>query len=281
MGATGVLNNLDLATGKVKWRKNVLEENDTKAMEWGISWSPLVLDSLVIVNTGGGPGPALTAYHVSSGEKVWSAGNDRSGYASPMFARLAQTDQILAFNDSSITAHNPVDGRILWRYPWPENNVEVVAQPVLIPGNRVLLSSGYGVGSKLLEIVPEADGLSPKLLWKSNRLKAKFTNVVYLDGFIYGMDDGILACIDAADGKRKWKRGRYGHGQVLLVDNLLIVQAESGDVALVEAKPEAFNELGRFAALDGKTWNNPAFVAPYLLVRNGQEAACYELAILN
>ena len=110
-------------------------------------------------------------------------------------------------------------------------------------------------------------------------MKAKFTTAVEHQGHAYGLDDGYLACVDLKTGRAKWKerRFRYKHGQVLLVGDLLLVQAEDGDVCLVEATPEEHRELGSFPALDGKTWNNPALAGRFLLVRNAKEAACFEL----
>jgi outer membrane protein assembly factor BamB len=118
-------------------------------------------------------------------------------------------------------------------------------------------------------------------VWESLSMKAKFTNVVHRNGTLYGLDDGILAAVDVETGKRLWKGGRYGHGQTILAGDLLVVQAEDGDVALVEATPEAHRELGRLPALSGKTWNAPALAGPYLLVRNDVEAACYRLPTLD
>ena len=142
----------------------------------------------------------------------------------------------------------------------------------------MLLSSGYGTGSELLQI-KKAEKWSASRLWKSIRLKAKFTNVVYRDGYIYGLDDGILVCLDAATGEQKWKDGRYGHGQVILTGNLLLVMAENGDVVLVEPVPQGHRELARFSALNGKTWNPPALAGELLVVRNDKEAACYRLPL--
>lgn len=279
LGATGLLNCLDLSNGNVIWQKNIVADNQAQPPPWGISNSPLVLDSLVIVCAGGKRGRSLVAYHKDSGTVVWSDGFDRAAYSSPMLATLAGERQILIFNDKHVVAHAPATGQILWKYPWPAGT-EKVAQPVVLPNGRVLVTSGYGVGSKLLKITRGPDGnLSPTLLWESNRLKAKFTNVVFRDGYIYGLDDGILTCIDAAGGKRQWKRGRYGHGQLLLVDEVLLIQAENGDVVLVNAQPDIHQELARFSALEGKTWNNPTLAGPYLLVRNNKEAACYKVKI--
>jgi outer membrane protein assembly factor BamB len=159
---------------------------------------------------------------------------------------------------------------------------------VPLPEDRVFVSSGYGIGCKLFQIARDEDNqLKATLVWETPRLKAKFTNVVHRDGYIYGLDDGVLVCLDLANGQRKWKRGRYGHGQVILVDDpeirdengLLLVSAESGDVLLVEVNPNESKELARFPTLASKTWNNPALAGQYLLVRNDREAACYELPL--
>ena len=96
---------------------------------------------------------------------------------------------------------------------------------------------------------------------------------------MYGLDDGVLTCVNLEQGNREWKEGRYRHGQVLLVDDLLLIQAESGDVALVEISPERSRERTRFHALQGKTWNNPVLLHDLLLVRNDREAACYRLPL--
>jgi outer membrane protein assembly factor BamB len=279
LGGTGLLNCLELNTGKKIWSKNIIQDNDSQINSWGMSGSPLILDSLVVVSAGGREGKSLAAYHKDSGARIWRGGNDRAAYSSPLAATIAGVRQILIFNQGNVAAHDPASGQILWQHAWPSGS-ECVAQPVPLPGDRVLVSSGYGVGSKLLQIQRNGDGgLHASLIWETNRLKAKFTNVVYREGYIYGLDDGILVCLDLANGERKWKAGRYGHGQMIGVDDMLLIQAESGEAVLVEANPAAHHELARFAALEGKTWNNPALAGRFLLVRNDREAACYELPL--
>lgn len=281
LGATGVLNCLNLKDGYHLWGKNILEENNSQIRRWGVTGSPLVLDSLVVVSPGGANGHSLVAYHKETGKLIWASGNDRAGYSSPLVTTVAGQRQILIFNEEHVVAHVPQTGEILWKFPWT-GDTQRVAQPVVLPEDRVFITTGYGVGSKLIKISRNEDGsLAPILLWKSNRMKAKFANVIAHGEYIYGLDDGILACIDLEKGKRQWKRGRYGHGQMILVDNLLLITTEKGDVVLVEPNPEEHKEIARFSAIKGKTWNHPALAGPYLLVRNSQEAACYELPVLE
>jgi outer membrane protein assembly factor BamB len=279
LGGTGMLNCLDLTTGKRIWSKDIIHDNGSNINGWGMSGSPLLLDSLVVVSAGGRDGNSLVAYHQDTGARIWSGGNDRAAYSSPLVATIAGVRQILIFNQNNIAAHDPATGQILWQQAWPGGS-ECVAQPLPLPGDRVFVSSGYGIGCKLFQIQRGENGaLHASLIWETNRLKAKFTNVVHRDGYIYGLDDGILVGLDLANGERKWKAGRYGHGQMIGVDDLLLIQAESGDVVLAEVNPQAHVELARLAALNSKTWNNPALAGRYLLVRNDREAACYELPL--
>ncbi len=278
LGATGILNCLDLVTGKLIWAKDIIKDNHSRVNGWGMSGSPLIFDKLVVVSAGGPNDRSLVAYEAATGDLIWGGGSDGAGYSSPLPAILAGVAQIVIFNSSGIAAHETSGGKILWEYPWSKENPHV-AVPVILPGDRVLVSSGYGIGSELLQVKKEEGKWSATKLWKSIRLKAKFTNVVYHSGFIYGLDDGILACLDATTGNQKWKDGRYGHGQVILTRDVLLVMAENGDVVLVDPIPEEHRELARFSALNGKTWNPPALAGELLLVRNDKEAACYRLPV--
>lgn len=277
MGATGHLSALDLATGRLLWEHDVVEEHHGKVPEWGKSCSPLVVDGKVIVSAGGANGHSLVAYDAATGALAWHAGDDRSGFSSPLLAELAGTRQIVIFNGSSVVAHHPEDGRVLWQFPWSPGQPNV-SQPLPLPGDRLFVSSGYGIGGKMLKIVPAEDGkLDVQVLWESPRLKAKFSNTVPFGGELYGLDDGVLVCLDPETGERCWKAGRYGHGQLLLVGDLLLAQTEGGEVILIEPNPEELRELGRFTAVDGKAWNPPALAGNLLLVRNDREATAWEL----
>jgi outer membrane protein assembly factor BamB len=201
-------------------------------------------------------------------------------------AHVAGRDQVLIFNAEGLFSHDWRDGTILWSYPWvtpPELNN--VCQPVALVNNdghaadRIFLSSGYDKGCAVLAIREHEGNFTAEALWKNKNLRAKFSSVVVRDGFVYGLDERILTCVDLHGGKRRWREGRYGFGQVLLIDDLLLVQAESGEIALVEATPDQFRELGRFSVLDNRTWNHPVIAGALLLVRNDREAACYRLPI--
>jgi outer membrane protein assembly factor BamB len=279
-GATGVLACLDAATGQRLWSRDVLKENNLENITWGVSASPLVVDDAVIVTGGATNGPTVLAYHRATGEPLWKSGTDKASYSSPMLATLAGRRVVLSVNAATVMANDPATGALLLDFRWTDDKWPKAAQPVVLPGDRVFVSAGYGMGALLLEIKATDDGkLVATQLWKSVRMKTQFNSVGARDGYLYGLDDGLLACLDAATGERKWKDGRYGSGQTLLVDDLVLVQTEPGAVVLVSARPDRFEELGRLNALSSKTWNHPTLAGRYLLVRNDREVACYELPV--
>ena len=288
LGATGFLNCLDGSSGRLLWQNRVLPDPEKNNLVWGMAGSPLVVDGRVIVSPGVRPGRSVVAFDLGSGQEVWSAGDDPAAYSSPQFVHLGGEPQILVFNGAGLAAHDLTSGRPLWNFPWVTQGVSMVnaAQPLVLAGSAlgtrddaVLISSGYGQGCALLRIRQGQDGAVVDEVWRNKLLKSKFSNVVSRGPFVYGLDDGVLVCLEARDGKRRWKQGRYGHGQLLLAGDLLLVQAESGDVVLVEPSPDALHELGRFCALSSKTWNHPALAGNLLLVRNDRESACFELPL--
>ncbi len=274
LGATGILNCLDLGTGRRIWSTNIVEANEARLVGWGAAGSPLVLGA---PPPGGGGGRSLVAYDLATGAFVWGGGDDPASYSSPCTGVLGGVSQVLIFNQPAVVGHEAATGRVLWRYGWGIGQPHV-ALPLVLPGDRVLVSSGYGVGSELLQIRRLEDGaFDVQRVWKSIRLKSKFNNLVEKGGYVYGLDDGILVCLEVATGELQWKGARYGHGQFLLVSDLLLVTAENGDVVMIEPVPDEPRELGRFAALRGKTWNPPALAGEWLLMRNHREAACWRL----
>ncbi len=279
-GATGLLDCLDVEAGRRLWSRDVLGENRLPNLTWGASSSPLVFDETVVVAGGSAQGPTLLAYHRPTGEPLWRSGNDKASYASPVLATLAGRQVILSANAASLTAHDPKTGKVILDYSWSTDKWPKASQPVVLEDDRVFLSAGYGVGCVMLKVRATAEGtLAVAELWKNLRMKAQFNSVAARNGFIYGLDDGLLACVEIATGERKWKDGRYGSGQTLLVDDLVLIQSEPGAVVLAEASPDGFKELGRLRALSAKTWNHPTLAGRYLLVRNSEEMACYELPI--
>jgi outer membrane protein assembly factor BamB len=279
LGALGELRCLDDATGRLIWRTNILEDHRAPNVIWGMSGAPLVVGNAVIVAPGGPNGHSIAAYDRSTGQHLWSAQNEKAGYASPMLVTLAGREQILVFTGVGLLSIAPDRGERLWFHPWRTNADINAAQPLVVSDNRVFISSGYDVGGAVLEIVPDGSGYAVREVWRNNRMKNRFAGSVLHDGFIYGLDESILACVDAATGELKWKGGRYGYGQLVLAGDRIIVLTERGDLVLVATNPQKHEELASFSAVEGKTWNMPAIVDGILLVRNIREMAAFDLRV--
>lgn len=282
VGATGLFDCLDGGTGKPVWSVDILKDNGGRPIEHGVCGSPLVFEDRVIVCPTGNQSAMLAAYDRETGKRLWRSGKFAASYGSPLLVELGGVRQIVLLGSIGAASHDPATGEFLWSFPFTTEYNQNTSQPVLVDGAAgwILLSAGYNVGSTLIEARRGSDGKwSANKIWNNREMKTKFTSALVKDGMAYGLDEGILECIDAETGRRQWKGGRYQHGQVLLVDDLLIVQMEDGGVALVRADAKKFTELAIIPALSGKTWNNPALAGRYLLVRNDHEAACFELPL--
>src|ERR1039458_327636 len=206
------------------------------------------------------------------------AATDQAAYASPTLATVGGRRQMLVITAKRVVGLTVEDGRLLWEYPWATQQGINAAQPIAVAANRVYLSSAYGHGAAVLELTPLGGGFQTRVVWSNNRMNNKFNSAVLYEGYLYGLDDGILACVDVASGERKWKGGRYGYGQLLLASGHLVVLTEEGEIVLVRATPEKLQEVARFSALEGKTWNIPAISDGLLLVRNEVEMAAFRIA---
>ena len=279
LGATGELRALDDASGKVIWRTNILDDSHARNLDWGMAAAPLIVDDMVIVLPGGANGQSIVGYDRSTGKRMWSALGDKQAYASPMLVTLNGVRQLLVVSAARMIGVVPGDGKVLWEYSFPTFNGINAAQPLVIGNNRVFVSASYDAGAAMIELSGSGDHFSVREVWRNKRMKNRFSGSVLRDGVIYGLDEGILAAIDAETGEPKWKGGRYGYGQVLLAGNNLIVLTEDGDLALVRANPDRHQEITRFPVLEGKTWNVPAISGGYLLVRNLAEMAAFDLRV--
>lgn len=273
-GGTGILNALDADSGKAIWSRNAASDLKASVPDWGFSSSPLVIDDVVVVGVAG----QLAAYDRATGTQRWMGPVHGGSYASPHLMTLGGVSQILQGSGIGVTSV-ALDGTLLWEHQWSGGTI---VQPARMPDGDVLitvLGGAGGAGMKRIAVANTSDKWTTEERWTSTALKPYFNDFVVHNGHAYGFDGSILAAVDLKDGARKWKGGRYGQGQmVLLADqNVLLVLSEEGELALVSATPDQFTEIARFKALDGKTWNHPVLVGDVLLVRNDEEMAAFRL----
>jgi outer membrane protein assembly factor BamB len=278
LGATGELRCLDAKSGTVIWGKNILSDNQAANLQWAMAASPLIVDDKVIVLPGGSANNSVVAYNKMTGAPVWKSQSDRAAYVSPMLVTLAGRRQIVIVSASRAFGLEPGNGSLLWSYGWDTDMGINVSQPIMVDANRFFISSGYGKGAALVEVTSSGNAFNTRTIWENVNMKNKFNSSVLHQGYIYGLDEGILSCVDVKTGERKWKGGRYGYGQVLLASGHLIVITDAGELVLVRATPDQHTEIARFSAIQGKTWNYPAIAGGRLLVRNGNEMAAYNIA---
>ena len=275
-GATGILNALDARTGAMVWSRNSSVDTGVENPGWGFASSPLVVNDVVVVAAAG----RLAAYDVATGKPRWLGLEGGSGYSSPHFATLGGVDQILLLRGSRTISVAPADGTLLWEHVWSPG--ASIVQPALTADGDVLIPAADamgGTGIRRVTVARASAGWTIEERWTSRGLKPYYSDFVIHKGHAYGFDGSILAGIDLQDGARKWKGGRYGSGQLVLLpdQDLLLVVSEEGELALVSATPDKFTELTRFPALDSKTWNHPVLIGDVLLVRNGEEMAAFRL----
>jgi outer membrane protein assembly factor BamB len=276
LGATGIVNALDADTGAVIWWRNAKDDTGATLPGWGFCGSPLVVNDLVIVPASG----RLAAYEVATGKPRWTQKTHGGGYSSPHLASIDGVEQLVMLSGGGATGVSPSDGKVLWEHAWAEA-VNIV-QPAFAPNGDLLLAAGDamgGLGIRRVAISHNGSQWGTQERWTTRGLKPYFNDFVVHKGYAFGFDGSILSCIEIETGERKWKGGRYGAGQLVLLpdQDLLLVLSEEGELALVSATADQHKEIARFKAIEGKTWNHPVLVGDTLLVRNGEEMAAFRL----
>ena len=276
--SNGVLTCADANTGKPIWKIQTTGK-DYEFPEWGISGSPLIWNDLIILCLGG-ENSAVKAYSKVSGEMIWKSKLHGKGvYLSPEILPLLGENHLIVALEGKIAGLNPLDGDTLWEKPWKIflNNAQIV-QPIAVSSDSFLMAAGYGKGAECLKIAKKGSkNYQLSTVWKSKDLKAKFSNPILKDGYIFGLSENLLVCIEAKTGKLMWRGKKYSYGRILLADQKLLILGHSGILSVVEANPKQFNEIFSHQLLnDARCWNGPAFVNGYLLARNGEQIACFD-----
>lgn len=280
LGATGTLFCLDPSTGHLHWSKDIKQVSGAKLPMWGFSGSPLVVGDHVIVYAGGDSDKGILAFDAQTGELAWSAPSGKMSYSSPHPAKLGGKLQALMFSDEGLISVDPGTGTVLWKQEFdPKQQAPYSIQPHVLNDHQILVGAEGDFALKLIDVKHEGGSWSSALKWSKRTLKPSFNDFVIHDGIIYGFDDSTFCCVEASTGKKLWRKGQFGKGQVLLLldQGLLLIVSEKGAVVLARANPKDLEVLGSFQAIDGKTWNHPVVAHGRLYVRNGSWMACYDL----
>jgi outer membrane protein assembly factor BamB len=275
VSAQGDLLAIDQSGGRILWRKALAVDPGWRPAAEGTSCSPLVQDGRIYLLIGGANNRTLAAFDQKTGKTIWTSQEDRISYSSAVRWDFSGQPQVLFLAGSNLFSVNATTGSLFWKYSWPTYDYVNVATPIIIPPDRVFISSGYDQGAAMLRVSSDKSGrLQVSEVWRNREMKNHFNNSIHHDGVIYGFDNAILKAVDASSGATLWRKQGLGTGSLVGVGNFLIILSASGDLICAEANRERFNILKRIQALNGKSWTPPSIAANKIFLRNQTEIVC-------
>jgi len=283
MGALGGLVKLDPRTGKEIWKKDIKVTSAATVPMWGFSSSPLVKGDLVVVYAGGKNDKGLLAFDTSTGDLKWSAPAGEFSYSSPQLATLLGEEYLLSISNTGVDFLVPATGEVRYQYSWPHEGYRA-DQAAILSEDSLIIPTGMGTGTRRLKLSKDGEGkLVAEEVWTTMNMKPDFNDVVTFDGYLYGFDNTIFACLNLETGERTWKGGRYGKGQQLLLadSGMIVVVTEEGELKFVKPDSKKLTEVVSMKPLNGRTWNHPVVVGNRLYLRNAAEAVCLELPVVQ
>ena len=274
LGGNGDLSAIEHRTGRLVWSKNILKEFGGSQIRWGISESPLIVGNKVLVNPGG-PGASVVALNKNDGSVIWKSQSDGAGYSSAIPLQVNGGTQVVFFTDARAVGLDLNDGKLLWEYARPSNNVANIATPIA-RANRVFISSDYGTGGGVVEIKP--DGKAQEI-WFTKEMRNHHSSAVLVGDHLYGFSSAILTAMKFDTGEIAWKDRSVGKGSLVYADGRLYCFSENGVMGLVEASPTGYLEKGRFRIQQGElpTWTHPVVAGGRLYLRDQDTIYAYDV----
>ena len=282
----GILAALNVKNGEIAWKTNAVKSNGARVADYGMACSPLVVGDNVVVTVGGN-NATVVAYNRETGKVAWkSLGNDPAGYSSPSLLKVGGSQQLVAFTGASAIGIGPESGRLLWKYSYVTAYECNIATPLLVDGD-VFISAGENHGSVLLNLKPIGKNFKISEVWASNGggavMRNEWQTSILKDGYFYGLDNvgsagpvTHLVCVEAKTGKGVWRKPRFGKSNLTYADGKLFLTTMKGELVVVDASPEGFNELGRVKVM-GMTRQAPALSNGLLYVRDEKDIICFDV----
>lgn len=277
LGARGVLAAVDAGSGEARWVRDLRRDFGARPPQWGYSGSPLVDGDLLLVDAGGSNGAGVVALRADTGAEVWRALETRAGYAAPISVAIDGVRQTVFFTAEALAGVETTSGRPLWQFPWRTSYDVNAATPILVPPDRLFVASGYGVGGALLQLQVDDGAVTVRELWRTSEMKNQFSSSILVGGHLYGFDNAIFMCVEAATGQRAWRTRGFGQGSLLAADGKLIVLGDDGTLALVAPSPAEYREISRAQIFQSKTWTMPSLADGTLYVRDQRELLALDL----
>ncbi|MEX0938010.1 MAG: PQQ-binding-like beta-propeller repeat protein [Pirellulales bacterium] len=284
LGSDGELVCMNTSDGEIRWQKNVRQEFGGQPGEWAYSESPLV-DGDKLICTPGGSTATVVALNKETGEPIWKSavpGDQEAGYASVIVVELAGTKQYVQFLSKAVVGVAAEDGKFLWQY---EKTADGSAANIPTPVARdsYVYTAAGRTGGGLVKVERQQGEIAAEEVYFSPRLPNSIGGAVQLGDYMYGTGGQGLMCVEFTTGEVKWQDRSIGAASVCFAEGLLYLHGENGEVALVEATPEAYRERGRFAPADqpdrgqSQAWTYPVIANGRLYIRDMNKLWCYDI----
>ncbi len=280
VGGTGIVTCLNAEDGTLVWKRNLSDDCSTPVAMWGFSTSPMLQGDKCFL-LGGGPSvnsKDSICYDAKTGKIRWTAMGKGETYSSPQSVELCNEKQIVLSVGPDTIGRRVADGKERWRIK--SGGVgNTMLQPIQFGKDQLLIASGEGDGTFLVDIKHHGGTWDASKKWTSTRLRPDFNDVVVVDSMILGLTKGILTCIESATGEMLWKKFRFGSGQLIGLPNqhCVLVLSEAGELSLIRVSPKEPSLLTSWPGIQGLTWNHPVLVKNRVYCRSAEEIACYEL----
>jgi outer membrane protein assembly factor BamB len=277
----GVITCMDALTGGVKWKKDVIKDFNGKNITWGVN-ETLVIDGEKLFVTPGGPVNNMVALNKKDGSLIWSckADGEPSAYCTPLLVKLPSKKLLVTHTEKHIIGVDAGNGEFLWSYEWP-NQWAVHANTPIYSDGALFCFSGYGQGGVKFDL--SQDGGKITKAWYNKKADSRIGGAVLVNGYIYLSGDNTRdwQCIDWKTGEQKYSSKAVSPGNIICADGMLYCYGYNGDLALVEAKPEAFNVISKFKMKSPgmQHWAHPVINDGRLYVRDNGELICYKIRL--
>jgi outer membrane protein assembly factor BamB len=256
---------INASNGKKVWHVNLMTEFGAQNLKWGFSCSPVIVDNMLLLSANA-HGIALDK---TNGRKIWASPPDKGNYSSPVIMSIGSKKIAAIYGPKAINGVDIKTGNKLWSYTWETSYDINGADPIPFDG-KLFISSGYGHGCALLDI----SGGSPKLLWENKNMKNQFSSSVLIKGHLYGVNGNTgkaqLSCVNANTGTQKWSQPADSEA-LMAADGKLIVLDKSGNLSIVKASPDGYEEIAKGSVLPkgkAKNWTAPVLANGLIYCRN-------------
>jgi outer membrane protein assembly factor BamB len=280
---TGDLVCLLAADGTSQWTVNVLERFGSSNIRWALAES-LLIDGPRVISTPGGPNTAVVALDKMTGETVWqseSADGDLTAYASPALIEYQGRRLILTMTALAFIGVDADTGKLYWRWPHRAEYDINVLKPIFHEG-RVFISSGYGTGSQMLQLIVDDQRVAVEPLWSNREFDNHQDGTLLIDGYLYGSNHrGTWFCLDWDTGAVQYRNRGIGRGSLTYADGMLFMLSQRSEVGLVECTPDEYRLVSQFRLPkkgDGPSWAYPVVCGGRLYIRHGNYLYCYDVS---